>query len=143
MSYDYLPDIAIADVAFQARGKTVEELFVAASDATMNVMVDDLSTIKNKEELQLDLSHEALDLLLFDFLNELIYLKDLRQLLLRAKDLEISKAGGHFSLHAKLYGEQLDPARHPLNADVKAVTLHRFQVKKTDDGWEATVVLDI
>jgi len=143
LPYEYLPDIAIADIAFQARGRTIEELFVAAAEATTNVMVDDLSTIKNREELRLDLSQEALDLLLFDFLNELVYLKDVRQLLLLAKNLRISEAGSHFNLHATLYGEQLDPARHPLNADVKAVTLHRLQVAKTVEGWEATVVLDI
>ncbi|MFL9455430.1 archease [Tolypothrix bouteillei VB521301_2] len=27
--------------------------------------------------------------------------------------------------------------------DVKAVTLHRFQLEKTNDGWTAMVILDI
>jgi SHS2 domain-containing protein len=141
--YEYLPDIAIADVAFRAKGKTVEELFIAAGQATMNVMVDDLSTIENKEEVQVDLSEQALDMLLFDFLNELIFLKDARQLLLLVKTMKISAEASGFTLHAVLFGEQLDPVRHPLNADVKAVTLHRFEVKETSEGWEATVVLDI
>jgi SHS2 domain-containing protein len=141
--YEFLPDIAIADVAFLAKGKTVEELFVAAGEATANVMVDDLSTIRDSEQIQIDLSENALDMLLFDFLNELIYLKDARQLLLMARNVRISLDGSRYRLLATLYGEQLDPAKHPLNADVKAVTLHRFEVKEMSEGWEATVVLDI
>jgi SHS2 domain-containing protein len=143
MSYEYLPDIAIADVAFRAKGKTVEEMFAAAAEATTNVMVDDLSAIRDKEEIHLDLSENALDMLLFDFLNELIFLKDTRQLLLLGKNVRISTDGSRHRLLATLYGEQLDPARHPLNADVKAVTLHRFEVRETEEGWVATVVLDI
>jgi SHS2 domain-containing protein len=33
--------------------------------------------------------------------------------------------------------------RHRLRMDVKAVTLHRFALKETDQGWEAFVILDI
>ena len=40
-------------------------------------------------------------------------------------------------------GEKLDPDRHEQRADVKAVTLHRFQVEKTNGGWKATTILDI
>ena len=143
MPYEYLPDIAIADVAFRATGNTIEEMFVAAARATTNVMVDDLSTIERREEVQVDLSEQALDMLLFDFLNELIFLKDSRQLLLLPKELEITSKDPGIRLVATLSGEQLNPATHPLNADVKAVTLHRFEVKETPEGWEATVVLDI
>jgi SHS2 domain-containing protein len=143
MAYRYIDEIAIADVAFQATGETLEELFISAGDATTNVMVADLSAIRNREELTIDLSHTEIDLLLFDFLNELVYLKDARQLLLRAKDMMIERKGSEYKLTAALYGELLDPERHPLLVDVKAVTLHRFQVIKTGNGWEATVILDI
>jgi SHS2 domain-containing protein len=40
-------------------------------------------------------------------------------------------------------GETLDRDRHEQRVDVKAVTLHRFQLEKTDDGWIAMVILDI
>jgi SHS2 domain-containing protein len=46
-------------------------------------------------------------------------------------------------LHAKGRGEKLDPERHQTRVDVKAVTLHRFSLKKTDDVWEGFVILDI
>ena len=143
MPYRYLEDIAIADVAFEARGKTLVELFTASADALMNVMVEDLATIRSRETLEIGVAQEEADLLLFDFLNELIFHKDARRLLLRVSSLTISRQDGRFSLRAFLSGEEIDPARHRLNVDVKAVTLHRFRVEETDTGWEATVVLDI
>ena len=48
MPYTYLEEIAIADIAFRATGKTQEELFAAAADATVNVMVEDLATIRDR-----------------------------------------------------------------------------------------------
>ena len=47
------------------------------------------------------------------------------------------------ALHATAIGEQLDPQRHQMRVDVKAVTLHRFRVEQTEQGWEAFVILDI
>jgi SHS2 domain-containing protein len=46
-------------------------------------------------------------------------------------------------LNAVTTGEAIDRDRHEQRVDVKAVTLHRFQLEKTDDGWTAMVILDI
>jgi SHS2 domain-containing protein len=143
MPYTYLEEIAIADIAFRATGGTLEELFAAAADATVNVMVEDLATIRDRKRIPLQLENDALDLLLFDFLNEFVYLKDAKGLLMRAGTIRVGQQDSPFTLKGELYGEKLDPLRHPLAGDVKAVTLHRFDLKQTDDGWEATVVLDI
>jgi SHS2 domain-containing protein len=143
VTYQYLPEIAVADVAFLAQGATLSDLFTAAGDATMNVMVDDLAAIRERQAVEVTLSHRDVDMLLFDFLNEFIYFKDARQLLLRARDVTVVKKDGLYNLRATLYGEKLDAQIHPLKVDVKAVTLHRFEVRETSGGWEATVVLDI
>ncbi|MBD1928492.1 archease [Trichocoleus sp. FACHB-90] len=37
----------------------------------------------------------------------------------------------------------VDGDRHQHQVDIKAVSLHRFQLEKTDDGWTAMVILDI
>jgi SHS2 domain-containing protein len=82
-------------------------------------------------------------MLLFDFLQELIYFKDAEQLLLRVREVSIDEKDGEFFLKAKTAGEPLDAARHHQRADVKAVTLHDFSVEKQDEGWKARVLLDI
>jgi SHS2 domain-containing protein len=143
MPYQYLPDIAIADVAFEAWADTSEGLFIAAADATMNVMVGDLSSIAKCEERALRVEEAELDMLLFQLLQELIFYKDAEQLLLRIKEIRIRQLEDRFVLEANACGEKLDPSRHDLVVDVKAVTLHRFHVEQMAQGWKATVILDI
>ncbi len=143
MPYRYLEDIAKGDVAFEAEGRTVEEVFIASADATMAVMVEDLSTINKVEVMRLEVTNTDLDLLLYNFLNELVFFKDARRLLLRVTEVTITKTEAGYKLRASAYGDVIDPSRHPLSADVKAVTLHRFKLEETTDGWRSTVVLDI
>lgn len=140
MRFEFIEDIAIADVAFRAWGATVEEAFAASALATMRVMVEDLDSIGRREERQVELQHASLELLLFDFLQEIIFFKDAEGLLLLPEHLQIQPA---YDLQARLRGERLDPQRHSLLVDVKAVTLHRFCLAQTAEGWRAEVVLDI
>jgi len=143
MNYEFLEDVAIADIAFRAWGKDLGELFKAAGDATMNTMIDNLEAIEPQSQRNISLENDELDMLLFNFLQEFIYYKDSEQLLLRAQQVEISERDDNHQLTAVFRGETLDPNRHEQRVDVKAVTLHRFQLEKTDDGWTAMVILDI
>jgi SHS2 domain-containing protein len=141
--YRYLEEIATADVAFEAWGATTEETFLAAADATLNTMVEEIGTVAPREHREISIAADALDLLLFDLLQELVYHKDAGRLLLRVRDLRIEESGSGYRLQADAVGETIDPARHTLLADVKAVTLHRLSVEKTPSGWRAVVVLDV
>jgi protein archease len=143
MPYEFLEDVATADIAFRAWGGSVEETFSAAADAVMNVMVEDLDAIQARQERQLTVENEALDLLLFDFLQELVYYKDSELLLLRVPQVRIAQCHGGYRLEATARGETLDPTRHQMRVDVKAVTLHRFSLQQNEHGWEASVILDI
>jgi SHS2 domain-containing protein len=116
---------------------------MAAADATMNVMIDNLDAIEPRETRHIELMNDKLDMLLFDFLQEFVYFKDAERLLLRVHEVSIHENDGKFSLNAKTAGEPLHAARHHQRADVKAVTLHNFSVEKQDDGWKARVLLDI
>ena len=59
------------------------------------------------------------------------------------QQVQIEEKDGEYHLSAVTQGEKLDRDRHEERVDVKAVTLHRFQLEKTDDGWTAMVILDI
>ena len=41
------------------------------------------------------------------------------------------------------WGEPLDPARHLLAHEVKAITYHELKVVATGDEWLAEVIVDI
>ncbi len=143
MPYEFLEEIAVADIAFKAWGRDLEEVFVAASDALMNVMVDNLESIKFRESRPLQLENSSIEMLLFDFLQEFLYYKDAEQLVLRVSQIRITGADDKWALEGQAQGEKLEPDRHPQRADVKAVTLHNFQLERTADGFAANVVLDI
>ena len=143
MPYKYLEDVGTADIAFEATGRDLPELFTAAADATMNVMIENLDAIEPRETRRIELKNDKIDLLLFDFLQELIYFKDAEQLLLRIREMRIDEKDGHYFLDVATEGEPLDIVHHEQRVDVKAVTLHNFQVEKIDDGWKASVLLDI
>ena len=143
MPYEFLDDVATADIAFRAWGKDLGEVFIAAADATLNVMIEELESILPREKRELKLENDALDMLLFNLLQELIYYKDAERLMLRMGRVEIEEKEKSYALEAAAWGEQLDPDRHRQRVDVKAVTLHRFRLEKTDHGWETMVILDI
>jgi SHS2 domain-containing protein len=143
MPYEFVDELTVADIAFRAWGRDLEETFVAAADAVMNAMVEDLDAIQPRHTRMLRVEHEALDMLLFNFLQELIYYKDAEQLLLRVPQVRIADDRQPYTLDATAVGEPIDPNRHRMRVDVKAVTLHHFSLTQTERGWEATVILDI
>jgi SHS2 domain-containing protein len=143
VGYRYLDDLATADIAFEATGEDVEQVFVAAAEATMNVMVEELQSIEARVERIIEKEDAELDMLLFDMLQEIVYYKDAEQLLLRIRELAITERKGAYLLRARAVGERLDPRRHEQRADVKAVTLHRFSLQEADGLWKALVILDV
>ena len=143
MPYRYLDDIATADAAFEAAGTTPEEMFVAAADALLGIMVESPDSVMVARTLDIRLEADSLEMLLYRLLEELVFLKDARRLFLRIADIHIAEECGAFSLKADAYGEEIDPEKHPLIVDIKAVTLYRFKVEETGGEWRATVVVDV
>jgi SHS2 domain-containing protein len=143
MPYEFVDELTVADIAFRAWGQDLTETFVSAADAVMNAMVEDLGAIQPHDTRQLSIEHDALDMLLFNFLQELVYYKDAEQLLLRVQQLRVVEDVQPYTVQATLVGEPIAPERHHMRVDVKAVTLHRFSLTQTQHGWEATVILDI
>ena len=143
MPYHYLEEIGTADIAFEATGRDLPELFRDAADATTNVMIENIGAIQPRQIRQIELSNDKLDMLLFDLLQELIFLKDAERLLLRIREVQIDERGEIYVVKATVEGETVDAERHHQRADVKAVTLHDFSVERTEGGWKARVLLDI
>ncbi len=141
MPYRYLEDIATADAAFEVVGRTLEELFRDAAIATFEVMVDTKS-IEPGITREIELKNEAVDNLFFDWLSELVYLKDADALIFSKFDVSIKK-NDFYELKATASGETINQEKHTLRSDVKAVTYHMFEVKKTGENWTARVILDI
>ena len=143
MPYRFQDEIATADVSFESWGETEEELFISSASALLRTMVETPEQVAREEELAIRLEHEEPDLLLLSFLQELIFYKDARRLLLHADSVRIERWNGIFTMEATVGGERIDAGRHRLLVDVKAVTLHRLSVVFEDNLWKAVVELDV
>ncbi len=139
MAYTFREDITTADVCFDVEAKTLENLFKDAALAIEEVMVD-LKSVKKKIKKEITLENTTLEKILFDFLEELIYLKDAEQFL--ASDFEV-KNTGKFKLKVLAKGEKINKKTMKLRTDVKAVTLHQFIIKQEKGKWFSRVILDI
>jgi len=143
MPFRFVDELSTADVAFEAWGATLEELFISAAAALLATMTAVPEQVMRREERTFRMEHEELDLLLLLFLQELIFCKDARRLLLHADRVQLVERDGLFHLEALVNGEQVDANRHCLLVDVKAVTLHRLQLQFENGIWKAVVVLDV
>ena len=139
--YIFLDDIATADVAIESRGDTLEELFTASAMATFEVMAD-TSGIQPEIKKVLHLENSEIDGLLFDWLAELIYLKDSEFMLFGKYDMKITK-NTNYQLDAEIFGEEINQSKHDLRCDVKAITFHLFEVYEKDSKWISRFILDI
>lgn len=139
--YEFL-DAVTSDLCFLARGETLESLFEAAAEALLAATLENPESVGAREERRLTIEEPDLELLLLGFLNELVYLRDADELLLRPMRLQVH-AEGAARLEAQLVGERLDPTRHHLAVEVKAVTAHGLYVKGSAGAWEARITLDV
>ena len=139
--YRFLEDTAIADAAFEAEGDSLEDLFEACAQATFEVMAE-TKTVEAKDQEEIRLKSEDLEGLLFNWLAELIYLKDLKATAFSKYRIKIDKPNG-YRLKASIWGEVIDVKKHRVKVDVKAVTYHLLEVKNKDNMWTAKVILDI
>ena len=140
MPFRFLPDVALADVAYEATENTLNGLFETCALGLMDVMVD-IRTVKTRMKRTLRISSEDTDRLLYDFLTKLIIEKDVDSLLFRSFRVALAKDGR--SLVCSAAGERIDRERHALRNDAKAVTMHMFGIRHEGKTWKATIVLDI
>ena len=142
--FRFLDDVALADAAFEATGESPSELFQAASQALIETMVAPQSVAPVWSQI-FEKTDEDLPSLLFDWLGEIVYLKDAQALVFRSVLTSVHKdeEGNKWTLEATLVGEEIDQAKHELRNDVKAVTKHLYDVKQQGSQWIARVVLDL
>ena len=105
--------------------------------------VTDSALLAADDVVELVLSAETLDLLLVDWLSELLYRFETTWWLPRGGTADAGQTDGGWTVRARLIGGRIDPARHEVRVAVKAVTYHALEVRETPGGWHARVILDV
>ncbi|MEM3228292.1 MAG: archease [Candidatus Micrarchaeaceae archaeon] len=142
MGYRFIEDIAISDIAFEADGATIDGLFSNAAKALTAAMIDNPKSIRLEKSVKFEVSSRTLEMLLFSFLNKIIFYKDSMRILFSKFEVKTSE-NKVYELRCTAYGEELDAEKQKLAADVKAVTMHMLRVWKENDKWHARVILDV
>jgi len=140
MSYRFLDHTG--DVAVRVRAASLGALFDDAARALTATLV---GTGDVRPAAHWDVSIEAAspDLLLVDWLNELVYRFDVEGFLVARADARVTDTGRAWRLDAVVLGEALDETRHPVRAPVKGVTYHQLGIAEVDGALETTVVFDV
>lgn len=130
------------DLGVTLTGASREELFVSAALAFTD-SITPLAGIEPRRPEEVAMDAPDLELLLVDFLSELLYRFDTRGWLTRGAEVDVRERDGGFALEGTLSGEKFDPSRHPVAMEIKAVIYPRLHVVEHDGVWRASVVFDI
>lgn len=126
-----------ADVAVAATGDSLAESFAAVADGLTAATCDDVP--EGGARFEITARGESREALLFEYLDELVYQRDVRDVL--PTDHEVAV---HFSDDWVVEGSARGvPLSTVTGREVKAVTYSEMRLVETDDGWEAYVVFDV
>ncbi|MFQ3308267.1 MAG: SHS2 domain-containing protein [Candidatus Nanohaloarchaea archaeon] len=137
MSYEILEHSA--DEKFHAQGETLEEAFKEAVKAFSEIVEGGGGMYTHSIEVE----SENLEALLFDFLDQLIRLQDIEQVVVsHAKNLDYEELNDAHRIEADIMVDTIDLDEKPL--DIKAPTYNEMKVDYIKgEGWTLEAVLDI
>ncbi|MFB6241904.1 MAG: archease [Candidatus Nanosalina sp.] len=138
MPYDILDHPA--DAKFRATGETKEEAFSEAVEAFSEIVGGDSGMYTHSVEVK----SEGLDPLLFDFLDELIFLQDTENVVVsHASELKMEELEDGWKLSAEIMVDDITPEVHKL--DVKGPTYSEMEVEYDEErsAWVTQAVIDI
>ena len=147
-----------ADVAVEATAADLDGVFGAVADGLAAAACDDVPEPgADASTLAVSVAAESREALLFDYLDRLIYERDVRGVLPVRNRASVCGPGGDGSGDGGDAADdgseeaswRLDATAHglPLAAvdarEIKAVTYSEMRVERVDEGWTAYVVFDV
>ncbi len=135
-----------ADLQLHIFGTSLQELFINAMRGLFHVIgphIPGASLHKDRFhfnsydlEKEVEVSGGTLDILLVNFLSELLYLSDVH-------NCAFFDGTIHFNDHTKLTARVFGKKVTRIDLEVKAVTYHDAWVKQEHGEWQASIVFDI
>jgi SHS2 domain-containing protein len=124
-----------ADVAIRVHGRDLRALFSNAA-LGMSMLMGDVENIDPSITRQVALEEFDTETLLVSWLSELLWFNEQDDALFVQYDFEILTST---QLRAKVRGGVLSQQWK----NIKAVTYHDLEIRKTDEGLEVTLVFDV
>jgi len=130
------------EIGVRIQAETVDQLLAEAVVAFTDVLTRP-SAVRATDETRVDLDSTELDLLLHDFLSELLYRFEVERRVPACAVCSVTRVGHGWHLDARVIGERFDPARHGVGVLIKGVTYHGLTVRQERQAWTAEIVFDI
>jgi len=128
-----------SDVKVEIYGADLDGLFTNAATCLFDLILD-RTKVSETVSQKVYLEAASLPELFLDWLRELLFLFSTRSLAIgRAEISSIEPT----RISATVFGEEFDAERHGLRVEVKTPTYHEYRIEKTEDGFRATVILDV
>ncbi|MBN2843859.1 MAG: archease, partial [Sedimentisphaerales bacterium] len=108
MTYKIIDNIATADIAIEIVSESLAGVFADAAEVVLDIMLGDAAGLERSVSHKLDISAESSEMLLFDFIGELLFLKDARELLCKPANITADNNSGQWHLSCALEGELID-----------------------------------
>lgn len=129
-----------SEVGFRATGETLEEAFENAGRALFQVMTD-IDDLEVEEEIEVEVESENLEALLYDFVDELIYIAEAEGVFLRGFELSIEPSTGGYRLAGVGRGERIRGEMR--RQEVKAPTYSDMKVEEAGEVWVIEMFVDV
>ncbi len=141
--FEIVEGLTSADIAVRIYAHSIEELLKTAAFAMLKILLANPEEFNPQLTQRIDIEAESMEMLLYRFLDELVFLKDARRFLALFDGGTIEHSGGIYALRGIIAVDSIDVTRHRFNVDIKAVTLHGLLCQKKNDGYIAQVVFDV
>lgn len=128
-----------ADMGIRGYGPNFETAFEQAGLALTAVLTDP-QEITPQTQVQVVCEAPTLDMLFYDWINELVYAMAYQHLIFSRFHVKINQN----ALRGEAWGEPIDPAKHHLAVEVKGATFTELKAEETlDEGCLVQCVVDI
>jgi SHS2 domain-containing protein len=131
-----------ADIGIVAYGKTKKEVFINAAKGMFEIIAGENRDLKENFYAKIKLEAKSLEDLLIAWLNELLYISEVKLVILNKF---IIKELSNGQIKAEVGGTKINHLSIRIKREVKAVTYHRLEIKKDEESglWSAQVIFDI
>jgi len=137
----FLNETALSGCSVDLTARSLVDAFETAARALAEVTVNPV-TVPESIARFVALEAPTLDHLLFDWLSELVYIKEMHAEVYVRTDVQVT-GRGPCRLSARLFGGHIVPGCTEKRADVKGVARREFVLEPCPRGWHARFVVDL
>ena len=141
MGYEYLEHKA--DIGMRVCAGTLDELFQDASQGLFNLIYD-VNAVRPRNSFSLVVKATTHELLIVEFLNELISLMDRNDVFLnRCTNITILEGTKRYEVRCMVVGETRNPQMHKIKTEVKATTYSGLLFEYSNNQYVFQCLFDI